>query len=95
MSSSSRIRYFKTNQSSVIQSVKTFQHPTNGARYKVRINEGELEYHVIEDMSDTVSASGRAANLHQVKIKAKNALQELGIEFEREESRNRLAKQTA
>jgi hypothetical protein len=90
-----RIRYFETNEPGIIQSVKMFQHPTNGARYKVRINEKELEYHVIEDMSDTVSASGRAANLHQVKIKAKKTLQELGIEFEETEKRARTPKALA
>lgn len=80
-----RIRYFNTNEPSVIQSVKTYQHPNNGARYKVKINRESLQFFVVEDMSDTIVATGRAVNLHQVKIKAKRILKELGISFEDEE----------
>lgn len=90
---STRIRYFETSTPGTIQSVKTFQHPTNGARYKVLISESEREFQVIEDMSNTVAATGRATNLHQVKIKAKAKLQELGIEFDEVEKRVRTAKE--
>ena len=88
-----RIRYFQTNEPQVIQSVKVYAHENNGARYKVRINQTTLEYTVIEDTSDTVAANGRATNLHQVKIKAKKALEELGIQFGKEETRSRKAKE--
>jgi hypothetical protein len=79
-----RIRYFNTNEPTIIQSVKTYQHPNNGARYKVKIDKEKLQYFVVEDMSETIVATGRAVNLHQVKIKAKKMLVELGISFEYE-----------
>lgn len=91
MSTSTRIRYKKTSDDNVVQSVKTFQHPSNGARYKVRINTQELEYFVIEDTADVLVSQGRAVNLHQVKMKSKKALEELGIPFT-EEDRTRLSK---
>lgn len=84
-----RIRYRKTSEPNVVESVKKFSHPTNGARYKVRINQANLEYSIIEDTADVLVQNGRAVNLHQVKIKAKNALVNLGIEFSERETRAR------
>lgn len=86
-----RIRYRKTSEPNVVESVRKFPHPTNGATYKVRINEANLEYHIIEDTADVLVQNGRAVNLHQVKIKAKNALAQLGIEFAEEGTRMRKA----
>lgn len=79
-----RIRYQKTSQEGVLRSVKKFQHTTNGARYVVFIRPESLEYLVVNDVTDIIEVSGRAVNLHQVKIKAKDALKGLGISFEGE-----------
>jgi hypothetical protein len=86
---STRIRYRKTGEAGIIESVKRFAHATNGATYKVRINEPELTYEIVEDTSSTVVKTARAVNLHQVKLKAKSALVDLGIEFEEKEVRAR------
>jgi len=62
-----------------MESVRRFRHDTNGATYKIVINSEELSYQVVEDMSSTVVKEGRAVNMHQVKIKAKQHLINLGI----------------
>ena len=87
-----RIRYFETNEENVIQSVKTFQHPNEGSRFKVLINKTQLKYTIMEDTINKEVASGRACNLHQVKMKAKSHLIALGIPFAKEEERVRVEK---
>jgi hypothetical protein len=90
-----RIRYRKSGEAGIIESVKRFPHETNGATYKVQINEPELAYRIIEDTSNTIVASGRAVNLHQVKLKAKATLSGLGIKFDEREARQRKPKTVA
>lgn len=87
-----RIRYFDTNEAEVIQSVKTFQHPNEGSRFKVLIDKKQLKYTIMEDTINKEVASGRACNLHQVKMKAKSHLVALGIPFAKEEERVRVEK---
>lgn len=83
-----RIRYQDANvEGTELVSVKKFMHPTNGATYQVRINKPDQAYKVVETTAGNVVAEGRAVNLHQVKIKAKNALSNLGIPFNDKETR--------
>ncbi len=84
MSNSTRIRYL-VKSDGLLQSVKTFAHETSGARYFVQINQKEDSFRIVEELSNTEVASSKACNLHQLKIKAKAKLQELGIVFGSEE----------
>lgn len=77
-----RIRYNKTGDT--LTSKQQFQHPTNGARYQVVINESQKTYSVVDTMAEMLVVQGEATNLHLVKIAAKKALMELGISFEAE-----------
>lgn len=88
-----RIRYGKPVDG-VSVSVKTFQHPTNGARYKIFLNDLERLFWITEELSGLKVADGRAVNMHQVKIKAKLSLEKLGITFSKEEEREVKSRQT-
>lgn len=85
--SNNRIRYRKTRQEGVLESVQRFNHPTSGARYKVLLNLTEHKWMVVDDNSDIVAASGLRTHQHKLKIDAKEALMKLGVEFTLE-SRN-------
>ncbi len=85
MSSSTRIRYQKTSEPGILVSTKQFQHPTNGARYQVSLDEANQKFTISEVMSNTVVAEGRAVNNHQVRINGKKKLEELGISFGEEQ----------
>lgn len=79
-----RIRYINTGNENVIKSSKIFAHDTNGTRYVIRIDKSDLKFEIVEDTTDMVAKTGRAVNLHQVKMKAKQALVDLGISFSQE-----------
>lgn len=91
---STRIRYSKTAETGILQSVKIYTHEKNGARFKVRLDENQKLFQVIEDTSGVIEAEGAAVNMHQVKIKAKKALERLGISFG-SEARSNKEEQTA
>lgn len=80
---STRIRYQEQADGTLV-SVKKFMHPTRGEQFKIVITPAELSFKIVEDLSSTEVSTGRACNLHQVKIKAKAKLVELGISFESE-----------
>lgn len=79
-----RIRYRLNKHTGLQESTRSFLHPTKGEQYSVTLDEPNLEYKVIEQVTQTEVASGRACNLHKVKIAAKAKLQEFGIVFEGE-----------
>lgn len=81
----SRIRYRKTREPQLLESVQRFSHPTNGARYKVLLNMKESQWMVVDDKSDLVAASGLRAKHHKMKIDARDALKKLGIELKVDE----------
>lgn len=81
---STRIRYVYTNEPSVMESKQRFIHPTDGSQYKVKLNEGEKTFEIIEDLTGAVVSQGKGVNFHQTKINAKNALVALGIVFSEE-----------
>lgn len=77
-----RIRYGRP-QEGVITS-KQFYVNEAGKRFNVQINTTDFHYIVLEDVTSKVAGEGRAVNLHQAKIKAKQKLEDLGIKFEAE-----------
>lgn len=79
---SSRIRY--TQNGNRLESVKTFNHPTNGARYRVILEEASGTWYVVDAEGGTVAAKGQETSFHKVKKAAKTALQNLGITFTQE-----------
>lgn len=66
-------------------SVKTFNHPTNGARYQSILDSGEHQWMIVDSQSGLVACSGYMVSAHKQKIKAKEALITLGIEFATED----------
>lgn len=84
-----RIRYGKTNQDGLLQSVQKFQHPTNGARFKVLLNLTNHQWQVVDDVTDTPAATGYHNNNHKMKLDAKKALSQLGIVFAPEARKER------
>lgn len=78
---STRIRYSRQSDS-LLQSVRKFQHPSNGQRYKVLLRPLENEWIVIDDTTDLIAASGHTKSLHKMKQEAKEALVTLGVAFE-------------
>lgn len=79
-----RIRYERQNEEVFISKQK-FRHTTNGALYKVLLNEVEMRFYVIDDIVDMTAATGSAVSMHKLKIAAKKALTQLGISFNEEE----------
>ena len=87
---STRIRYRKTNQEGILESVQRFQHPTETAqRLKVFLNTKENKWTVVDDTTDLVQASGHQVNLQRMKIEVKKALGELGIVFSDEKRKGK------
>jgi tRNA C32,U32 (ribose-2'-O)-methylase TrmJ len=74
-----RIRYRKTREVGLLESVRRFTHPTNGSRYRVMLNMNEHQWLVVDDVSDLVAASGYRVHPHKMKMDAKAALEKLGI----------------
>ena len=86
---SQRIRYGKVVDG-ITRSVKTFNHPTNGEKYIITLDETNKKFVITEAQTNLELASGAACNLHQVKIKAKKALENLlGFVFEVEDRSSR------
>lgn len=83
---STRIRYERTEIPEVLASVRIFR--VANLSYRVKLNTNALSYSV-EDIANCITvAQGSASTLNQLKIKAKNELLKLGVQFG-EESRNR------
>ena len=90
---SARIRYTKTSQEGLLQSVRKFQHPTNAlATYKVFLNLKDNQWLVVDDKTDQTVASGRNTNHQKLKLEVKKALKDLGIAFSEENRAERKAK---
>lgn len=74
-----RIRYRKTRQTGLLESVQRYQHPNSGARYKVLLNTLEHRWLVVDEQSELVAASGLRVHPHKARIDAREALEKLGI----------------
>lgn len=79
----SRIRYVKKTDSRW-ESQKTYNHETNGARYKVLLDETAGSWYVVDAEGGTVAAQGQETTFHKVKKSAKTALEALGVLFKAE-----------
>lgn len=77
-----RIRYTKNGNR--WESVKTFNHETNGARYRVLLEEASGTWYVVDAEGGAVAAKGQETSFHKVKKSAKEALMSLGIVFSKE-----------
>jgi hypothetical protein len=74
-----RIRYSKNGNR--LESVKTFNHPTNGARYRVVLDQDAGAWYVVDAEGGEVAAKGQETSFHKVKKAAKKGLETLGILF--------------
>lgn len=83
---STRIRYERTEKPEVLVSVRIFR--VANLSYRVKLDTATLSYSVEDIANCTVVGQGSASSLNQLKIKAKNELLKLGVQFG-EESRNR------
>jgi hypothetical protein len=83
-----RIRYAKTSEEHRQKSVKSYQHPTNGGRFTVRLHLDESKFVVWDEVANMEASSGVVDNdtedFHYLKKEAKNALVKLGIPFQDE-----------
>ena len=80
-----RIRY--QVQNGVLQSVKTFAHPDNGGQFVVRLHPERKEFEIYDVVAQGVSYRKNGTNMNHVKILAKKALQELGVDVGERETR--------
>lgn len=78
-----RIRYVKNGNR--FESQKTYNHPTNGARYKVLLDESNNSWYVVDAEGGAVAKTGQENSFHKVKKAAKAGLASLGIDFSTEE----------
>lgn len=85
---SQRIRYTNLTDNT-IQSARTYI-SGEGINLRVLIDTKDLEFIILNDKS-IVQAQGKGSYLHEVKLKAKDALLSLGVSFS-EELRMRVQK---
>lgn len=71
-----RIRYRTTSATSK-DSIQVFGHPSNGARYIVRL--ADTMWYVLDEESELVATSGFRVNQHIDLKRIKEALRSLGI----------------
>lgn len=74
-----RIRYSKPDVDGVSRSVKSYYHPTNGAKYYLNVNTKQNTWSVHDHASDTLVDSGRASSPHKVMKQSREALEKLGV----------------
>ncbi len=86
----SRIRYEHTRKHGVLQSVKSYQHPNSGARYKVQLDTVEGQWLVLDATTELVAASGRQLDGHKMRIEVRDALTKLGISLVVESRKKKL-----
>lgn len=80
-----RIKYTKTDKFECdLKSVNTFQHPTNGAKFRVYINSQNNSYKIVDELVDFVVQSGISISKHKVLINAKAALESCGIKLDKD-----------
>lgn len=87
-----RIRYRKTRTEGTLESVRRYQHPTNGARYKILIVLPEHKWMIVDDNSELIAASGLRVHRHKLKIDVREALEKLGVVLETDSRSKRTTK---
>lgn len=83
-----RIRYRENKEAlpGVLKSVRCFENPKDGARYRIELNLNDNTWMVIDDIVDALAANGTAKSPHKLKIAAKEALEQLlGESFSKED----------
>jgi hypothetical protein len=59
--------------------MRTYQHPTNGARYRVSLNTKEHQWMVIDYVSELIASSGRITHPVKLRLQARKGLEKLGV----------------
>lgn len=88
-----RISYKNTHNEHELKSTSSFSHPTNGGRFHIILDTKEMGFKIIDEMANGMVAKEgwvrpTKSALHKLKIKAKNALLEMGIDGFETEKRN-------
>lgn len=74
-----RIRYGKANVKGLNRSVKTYNHPTNGARYYVLLNAANNTWSIVDESNHIKVVEGSASTHYKMKIEARDGLEKLGV----------------
>lgn len=87
-----RIRYVKTNNPEVLESVRSFLNRKTNVSYRVVLDLTNKRFRILNAADNAVvMEAGKTRNVAVLKIQAKTALSSLGIDFS-EEKRNREVK---
>jgi hypothetical protein len=77
---SERIRYREISEN-VFLSVHVYHHATNGAQYRVVINDNTQEWAVIDAHTKIIAIKGEFSNKARAMINIRKALKSLGIQL--------------
>lgn len=85
-----RIRYVKTEENNIFESLRIFVSSINGARYKVFLDLNDFTFKIRNENTKTFTVKGGEDinNLNVLKRAAKRHLAKLGVEFN-DENRQR------
>lgn len=82
---STRIRYEKRINSDLLVSVRTFMNPLTNKAYRVILDVTNKRYRVLDAKDHSVVLeAGKTKSLQVLKIQAKQALRNLGVDFKKE-----------
>ena len=86
-----RIKYKGKPTDPIQESAKTVDHPTNGAKYKIVLDNVDFKYKIYDIAAGDMPPVkyGHGTSRHKVMIGVKNALEELGFKMEKEPRPNR------
>lgn len=91
---SERIRYEATNiEKTQWKSVKAYQHPTNGARFRILVDKIESKWTILDEVGERVASTGHKT--HEVKLlkDAREGLEQLGVTLHTEKRSPRRKKE--
>lgn len=74
-----RIRYRSTATPNVLESTKVYH--INDKQVKVLLRTYSMEYEIVDAVTGEILDKGQSKSLHQIKIMAKRALNNLGVQF--------------
>jgi hypothetical protein len=74
-----RIRYRNTATPNLQESVKIY--PLKDRSVKILLRTYSMEYEIVDAVSGVILDRGQSKSLHQIKIMAKRALNNLGVQF--------------
>jgi hypothetical protein len=82
-----RIRYAKTEKPNIFSSVKVFK-TSDGKEVRVFLNDITKAYGILDLSNDQILLSGVTSHMNKTKICAKEALETLGVTFNKEVRNN-------